>query len=109
MGRAYCCPCKAVSGQLSALWPFHPHRFWVMRVRQRATLSATSITYGGWALPTSIAGTGQPTAVNPLGANGRLAQTSLGSVVTAKVPTVPQPRPSHEGHRWRGYDPGWRN
>lgn len=54
---------------------------------RRAGLSGTNITYGGWGQPTNSSGTAQPTVVHTIGANDRLTQTSVGGVITTKIPT----------------------
>jgi len=42
--------------------------------------SATTITYGGWAQPTSVATPGRPTVTYGLGANGRVNSVTWGGV-----------------------------
>jgi RHS repeat-associated protein len=47
---------------------------------RRAGSTTTSVTYGGWAQPTDMSGTGQPTVHYNLGANGRVTSTTVGGV-----------------------------
>jgi RHS repeat-associated protein len=47
--------------------------------RQPAGGTGTTIVYGGWAQPTSVSGTGQPTVTRYIGANGRLDSLRVGT------------------------------
>ena len=61
-----------------------------------ARSTATSITYGAWAQPTNVSGTGQETIQNYIGTNGRIDSVKVGGVTARRTTYDSRGRPLAE-------------